>query len=66
MQKARENSSNLVIVISGPSGVGKDAVLHYLKKSSPSFTFVTTMTTRPRRRNEKDDIDYRTYIIAAM
>ena len=48
----------LLIVLSGPSGVGKDAVLHYLKKSSPSFKFVTTMTTRPRRHNEKDNVDY--------
>ena len=48
----------LLIVLSGPSGVGKDAVLHYLKKSSPSFKFVTTMTTRARRPNEKDNVDY--------
>ena len=48
----------LLIVLSGPSGVGKDAVLHHLKKSSPPFKFVTTMTTRPRRHNEKDNVDY--------
>lgn len=48
----------LLIVLSGPSGVGKDAVLHYLKKSSPSFKFVTTVTTRPRRHNERDNTDY--------
>ena len=48
----------LLIVLSGPSGVGKDAVLNYLKKSSPNLKFVTTMTTRPRRRNEKDNVDY--------
>ena len=48
----------LLIVLSGPSGVGKDAVLNYLKKSSPGVKFVTTMTTRPRRHNEKDNVDY--------
>jgi guanylate kinase len=48
----------LLIVLSGPSGVGKDAVLNYLKNSSPTFKFVTTMTTRPRRPNEKDNVDY--------
>ena len=48
----------LLIVLSGPSGVGKDAVLAHLKKYSPNFKFVTTMTTRPRRRNEKDNVDY--------
>src|SRR5271157_2363184 len=49
---------HLLIVLSGPSGVGKDAVLDHLKKSSPNFKFVTTMTTRPRRHNEKNDLDY--------
>ena len=48
----------LLIVLSGPSGVWKDAVLDYLKKSSPDFKFVTTMTTRPRRHNEKNNVDY--------
>ena len=48
----------LLIVLSGPSGVGKDAVLTYLKHSSPNFKFVTTVTTRPRRPKEKDNIDY--------
>ena len=48
----------LLVVLSGPSGVGKDAVLNYLKNSSPNFKFVTTMTTRPRRFNESDNVDY--------
>ena len=48
----------LLVVLSGPSGVGKDAVLNYLKKSSPSFKFVTTMTTRRCRPNEKNNVDY--------
>jgi guanylate kinase len=48
----------LLVVLSGPSGVGKDAVLNYLKKSSTNLTFITTMTTRPRRLNEKDNVDY--------
>jgi len=37
---------------------GKDAVLSYLKTSSPKFRFVCTNTTRPRRANEKDNVDY--------
>jgi guanylate kinase len=48
----------LLIVLSGPSGVGKDAVLNYLKNSSANLEFVTTMTTRHRRPNEKDNVDY--------
>lgn len=48
----------LLIVLSGPSGVGKDAVLSYLKNSNLKIKFVTTMTTRPRRSNETQNIDY--------
>ncbi len=46
------------MVISGPSGVGKDAVLSRLKKSEPQMRFITTLTTRPRRPGEKDGLDY--------
>lgn len=47
----------LLIVLSGPSGVRKDAVLNYLNNSSENFKFVTTMTTSARRQNEKDNAD---------
>lgn len=36
----------LVIVISGPSGVGKDAVIKQLKEECPDLHFVVTATTR--------------------
>ena len=48
----------LLIVISGPSGVGKDSVLHGLKQQGLPFRFVPTMNTRPRRANEVDGVDY--------
>ena len=48
----------LLIVISGPSGVGKDSVLHGLKQQGLPFRFVPTMNTRPRRPNEVDGVDY--------
>lgn len=47
-----------LFILSGPSGVGKDAVLNRLKTSCPAFKFVTTMTTRTRRPSEKDGVDY--------
>ena len=50
--------SPLLIVLSGPSGVGKDAVLYRLKKSGYPLYYVVTVTTRPRRDNEQDMVDY--------
>ena len=48
----------LVIVLSGPSGVGKDAVLARLKESDFPLEFIVTITTRPRRDNEQNCVDY--------
>ena len=48
----------LLLVLSGPSGAGKDAVLTRLKKLGIPLEFIITMTTRPRRPSEKDGIDY--------
>lgn len=48
----------LLIVISGPSGVGKDSVVKELLRKNPGLDFVVTTTTRPRRENEKEGVDY--------
>ena len=48
----------LLVVLSGPSGVGKDAALAGLKKLDRPWHFVVTATTRPRRPNEQDGVDY--------
>ena len=47
-----------LFILSGPSGVGKDAVLHKLKETSLPLKYVVTMTTRPRREKEQDNVDY--------
>jgi guanylate kinase len=52
------NPQPLLIVISGPSGVGKDSVLHGLKQRNLPMHFVVTATTRPRRENETHGVDY--------
>lgn len=52
------SSKPLVIVLSGPSGVGKDTVLKKMKSKKNLFHYVVTVTTRPRREEEKDGIDY--------
>jgi guanylate kinase len=52
------NPQPLMIVISGPSGVGKDSVLHGLKGRNLPMHFVVTATTRPRRAEETHGVDY--------
>ena len=48
----------LLVVLSGPSGVGKDAALAGLKKLHRPWHFAVTATTRPPRPGEKDGVDY--------
>ncbi len=48
----------LLIVLSGPSGVGKDTVLQRMKERNLPFHFVVTATTRPKRENEINGKDY--------
>ena len=48
----------LLIVLSGPSGAGKDSVLTRMKELDIPLEFIVTVTTRPRRPNERDNIDY--------
>ncbi len=48
----------LLIVISGPSGVGKDTVVHCMKERQVSFHFVVTATNRQPRPDEQHGVDY--------
>jgi guanylate kinase len=51
-------SSPLLIVISGPSGVGKDATIQRMKDRNLPFHFVVTTATRSPRPGEVDGVDY--------
>lgn len=48
----------LIIVISGPSGVGKDAVIKRLRETRENIHFVVTATSRAKRPGEIDGKDY--------
>lgn len=48
----------LLVVISGPSGVGKDSVLMRMRELAFPFHFVVTATSRPIRPGEVDGYDY--------
>jgi guanylate kinase len=52
------SQSPLLVVLSGPSGVGKDAVLSRMRKLGRPFHYVVTATTRPMRVGEKNGGDY--------
>jgi len=54
----RGNGNPLLIILSGTSGVGKDAVLSRLKESDLPLTYIITATTRSKRPREKDNVDY--------
>jgi len=48
----------LLIIISGPSGVGKDAVVRELIRRDPQLDFAVTTTDRAPRANEVHGVDY--------
>ncbi len=50
--------SPLLVVLSGPSGVGKDAVLTRMRELGQPYHFTVTATTREMRAGEVDGVDY--------
>ncbi|HEX9551149.1 MAG TPA: guanylate kinase [Candidatus Limnocylindrales bacterium] len=50
----------LLVIVSGPSGVGKDSVIEEIRRvpRDPDYHYVVTCTTRPRRSYEIDDVHY--------
>lgn len=53
-----KESAGRLFVLSGPSGVGKDAVLSRMKELGSDFHYTITATTRPIRPGERDGVDY--------
>ncbi len=54
----QRNSKPLLIVISGPSGAGKDSVVKRMQARGLPFHFVVTATNRLKRANEVHGRDY--------
>ena len=53
-----QNSQPILVVISGVSGVGKDALLSRMRELKHPYHFMVTATTRPQRVGEQDGKDY--------
>lgn len=48
----------MLVVVSGPSGVGKSTIIAELVRRHPQAVPIVTATTRKRRRNEIDKVHY--------
>ncbi len=48
----------LLVVLSGPSGVGKNSIIDELRREDPRRYHSVSMTTRPPRKDEEDGLSY--------
>jgi len=48
----------VLLVVSGPSGVGKDSLIEELRRQEPTLAYSTSATTRPPRPGEIDGVHY--------
>jgi guanylate kinase len=54
----RFDRGGFLLVLSGPSGAGKGTLVDRLIAQRPQCVFAISSTTRPRRSNEKDGVQY--------
>lgn len=59
MTEVGARPSGMVIVMSGPGGVGKDTLIAMLRARNPHLCYSVSYTTRPRRAYEVDGKHYR-------
>ena len=52
------NPFGILLIVSGPAGIGKTTVCERLLKATSNLQRIITTTTRSARGNEKDGVDY--------
>lgn len=57
-QTTASPTPGLLVVISGPSGVGKTTITRALEQRLPDAAFSVSVTTRPRTPTDRDGVDY--------
>ncbi|MGI5838361.1 MAG: guanylate kinase [bacterium] len=58
MSEQLPGDKGLLIVLSGPSGAGKDTIIRALMREVPELHYSVSATTRSPRPDEKDGVDY--------
>ena len=58
LRKLSLGDDDFVIVLSGPSGVGKSSIFHGLLERDPKISACVTTTTRPKRKGESNGQAY--------
>jgi len=56
--RRRGTGSGLALVVSGPSGAGKNTAIDRLLTDTPDLVYSVSHTTRPPRPGEEDGVDY--------
>jgi len=58
IELARQKNRGVLLVLSGPSGAGKDTVMLKLLEKYPKLVKLVTTNSRPKRKDEEDGFDY--------
>ena len=53
-----QNSQNIMVILSSPSGVGKTTLTKKIQQKYSSFKISVSHTTRSARSNEVEGVDY--------
>ncbi len=58
MNSQAADKRGLLVVLTGPSGVGKNSIIEALRADDPSLFHSVSMTTRDPRKGETDGVSY--------